>query len=131
MKFHRIKSNEIVRDPQMTPPINDTDYQLCADRNPPILSEVLTSYFRGCNKACTKGHLDILSILHECHSRNHRGKYKYLGRLPKRRTRWDVGSDDEKDEAWGINALFSTPSGVSGQGNGLEIGRADLYISLL
>jgi len=84
----------------------DTDYQFCAGRNPPILSDVFTTYFFGCSKTCIKAQLDILSIVHECNGRNHCGKYKYLERLPKRRTKWGVGSDEEKDEAWGVNALF-------------------------
>lgn len=88
------------------PPKKHIEYYSCSPRDPPILRDVFTAHFYGCNKACIKAQLDILSIVHGCSGRNHCGKYRYLARLPRKRTKWDVGSDEETEEAWGINALY-------------------------
>jgi len=86
--------------------VTDMDYRFATDRYPPILSSVFNASFYGCNKACIKSRLDVISIFHECKGRNHCGKYRILERLPKRCRKWDIDRDEEKDEAWGLNATF-------------------------
>lgn len=92
--------------PKELPSATDQDYQFNADRNPPILPSVFNANFYGCNKACVKARLDVLCLFHECSGRNHCGKYRVLDRLPKRRRKWEIDNDDEKDEAWGLHATF-------------------------
>lgn len=93
--------------PEEVPSPENRDYEYHGSRNPPVLSTVFNAKFYGCNKACIKSQLDLLCIFHECKSRNHCGKYRVLERLPKRRRKWDVDRDEEKDEAWGLNAVFA------------------------
>ncbi|KAK3171634.1 hypothetical protein OEA41_003718 [Lepraria neglecta] len=104
--FHKANPNEILQGPEELPPSTDSDYHYNSRRDPPILSTVFNTSFYGCNKACIKFHLDILSLFHECQGRNHCGKYRVLDRLPKRRRKWETDRDEEVDEAWGINAVF-------------------------
>ena len=53
-----------------------------------------------------KVHLDIVYLLHEYYGRNHYGHHRVLERLPKRRRRWEIGTDTETDGAWGLNVVF-------------------------
>lgn len=105
--FHKANPNEIMPGPEEVPSPENRDYEYHASRNPPVLSTVFNANFYGCNKACIKSQLDLLCIFHECKGRNHCGKYRVLERLPKRRRKWDVDRDEEKDEAWGLNAVFA------------------------
>lgn len=89
------------------PSSRDRDYSYNASRNPPILSTVFNTSFYGCKKACIKSQVDLLCLFHECKGRNHCGKFRVLERLPKRRRKWDIDRDEEKEEAWGLNAVFA------------------------
>ena len=53
-----------------------------------------------------KARVDILRIFHECNGRNYCGKTRVLARLPKRCRQWEINNDEEKEEAWGLHALF-------------------------
>ena len=105
-QFHKTNPSEILAGPQELPSVTDPDYQFHADRDPPILAEAFSASFYGCKKACIKSRLDMLSLFHECKGRNHCGKYRVLERLPKRRKEWEIDQDQEKDEAWGLNAVL-------------------------
>ena len=92
--------------PEM-PPFQDPDYYYTANRFPPVLGSVFNAGFHGCTKACITSHLDILRLFHQCKGRNHCGRFQVLDRLPKRVRKWEIDQDDEKDEAWGLNAVFA------------------------
>ncbi|MCJ1358617.1 MAG: hypothetical protein MMC33_008617 [Icmadophila ericetorum] len=106
MAYHKANPNENLPGTEELPSVTDSDYSLTASRDPPILAAAFNNSFYGCKKACIKSQLDIFCLLHECKGRNHCGKYKVLERLPKRRKKWDVDSDHEKDEAWVLHAVF-------------------------
>ena len=93
--------------PEEFPPPTDRDYRFIGDRSPPVLDNLFQRNFYGCGKACFKAKLDVLYFFHECSGRNHCGKFRVLERLPRRRTKWDISSDKEKDEAWGLHARFA------------------------
>ncbi|KAL6722351.1 hypothetical protein ACLMJK_001458 [Lecanora helva] len=104
--YHKANPNEIHAGQCELPSAADEDYEYCADRDPPILESLFQSNFYGCNKACMKARLDVLRIFHECHGRNYYGKCRILQLLPKRCSKWEIDNDDEKDEAWGLYAVF-------------------------
>ncbi|CAD6590990.1 MAG: hypothetical protein ASARMPREDX12_004879 [Alectoria sarmentosa] len=93
--------------PQEIPSAKNRDYMYNANRNPPILSTVFNANFYGCKKACIKSRLDLFCFFHECKGRSHCGRYRVLDRLPKRRRKWNIDRDEERDEAWGLNAVFA------------------------
>ena len=93
--------------PQEMPPSGDPDYYYNANRFPPVLDSVFHANFYGCKKACIMSRLDILGLLHQCKGRDHCGRYQVLDRLPKRVRQWEIDRDDEKEEAWGLNAVFA------------------------
>ena len=105
-QYYKTNPNEILAGPEELPSAADKDYNFNASRNPPIIDSVFHSNFYGCKKACIKAQLDILCLFHECMGRNHCGKYRVLERLPKRQKKWEIDRDEEKDEAWGLNAVF-------------------------
>lgn len=105
-QLHKANPREIMPGPEEMPSVTDLDYRFDDDRYPPVLSSVFTAGFYGCNKACIKSRLDVMSIFHECKGRNRCGKFRVLQRLPKRLRKWDVESDEDKDEAWGLNVAF-------------------------
>lgn len=82
------------------------DYTFGSFRNSPILPSVFTTYIDGCNQGCIKTRLDILDLFRECRGRNHCGKHRVLQQLPRRLRKWNIDKD-EKDEAWGLNAVFA------------------------
>ena len=89
------------------PPSEDPDYHYNANRFPPVLGSVFYANFYGCRKACIMSHLDILHLFHQCKGRNHCGSYQVLDRLPKRVRKWEIDQVLEKEEAWGLNAVFA------------------------
>ncbi len=91
--------------PEEIPSAKNQDYVYNSSRNPPILSTVFSANFYGCKKSCIKSQLDLLCLIHECRGRNHCGKYRVLDRLPKRQRKWEIDRDEEKEEAWGLNAV--------------------------
>lgn len=105
-QYYKANPNEILAGPEELPAASDKDYHFNADRDPPILESLFHTNFYGCKKACMKARLDILRIFHECNGRNHCGKCRILERLPKRRRQWQIGNDEEKEEAWGLHAVF-------------------------
>lgn len=105
-QFYKANPNEIMPGPEEMPPVADVDYRFAADRNPPVLSSVFNASFYGCEKACIKSQLDVMSIFHECKGRNHCGRYRILERLPKRQRKWEIDRDEEKEETWGLHATF-------------------------
>lgn len=105
--FHKANPNEIMPGPNEMPSSRDRDYNYNASRNPLILSTVFNISFYGCKKACIKSQVDLFCLFYECKGRNHCGKYQILERLPKRRRKWYIDRDEEKEEAWGLNAVFA------------------------
>lgn len=88
------------------PPSNDGDYRFESDEDPPVLPMVFNQHFYGCRTDCIRSQLDVLRLFHDCRGHNHCGRFKILNRLPKRLRKWDLDQDQEKDQAWGLNAVF-------------------------
>lgn len=94
--------------PKEIPSPQDPDYYYYnQSREPPVLSTVFNANFYGCTKPCIKSQLDLLCLFHQCKGRNRCGKYRVLEHLPKRRKKWEIDQDAEKEEAWGLNAVFA------------------------
>ncbi len=89
------------------PPTDDPDYYDNENRLPPVLNCVFNANFYGCKKACITSRLDRLGLFHQCKGRDHCGSHQVLDRLPKRVRKWEIDQYDEKEEVWGLNAVFA------------------------